>query len=254
MTAQKTSVGQRLSSAVGLDQVSHTYGANETTVTALKNVTWSFTPGSFTAVMGPSGSGKSTLLQCVAGLLEPTSGSVHLGDHRLNGMSEKKLATIRRDLIGFVFQAFNLIPALTAAENITLPLRLARRTTDQAWMNELAGRAGIANRLSHRPHELSGGQQQRVAICRALITKPRVLCADEPTGALDKASSKAVLSVLRDAVTELAQTVIMVTHDPVAAAHADQVLFLVDGRIVDVMTAPTPERVAATMTRLAGED
>ncbi|WP_434974871.1 ABC transporter ATP-binding protein [Streptosporangium saharense] len=254
MTVQKTSVEQRRSSAVGLEQVSHVYGANETTVAALKNVTWSFTPGSFTAVMGPSGSGKTTLLQCVAGLLEPTDGSVLLGEHRLNGMSEKKLAIIRRDLIGFVFQAFNLIPALTAAENIMLPLRLAHRATDQAWMNELASRAGIANRLSHRPHELSGGQQQRVAICRALITKPRVLCADEPTGALDKASSKAVLSVLRDAVTELAQTVIMVTHDPVAAAHADQVLFLVDGRIVDVMGTPTPERVAATMTRLAGED
>ncbi|MFF5205258.1 ABC transporter ATP-binding protein [Streptosporangium sp. NPDC000396] len=254
MTVQKISTGQRLSPAVSLTQVRHVYGVKETAVTALNDVTWNFTPGTFTAVMGPSGSGKTTLLQCAAGLLEPTTGSVFLGDHQLNGMPEKKLAIIRRDLVGFVFQAFNLMPALTAAENITLPLRLAHRAADQAWMNELAKRAGIANRLSHRPHELSGGQQQRVAICRALITKPRVLCADEPTGALDKASSKAVLSVLRDAVNELGQTVIMVTHDPVAAAHADQVLFLVDGRIVDVMETPTPERVAATMTRLAGED
>ncbi|MEU8381519.1 ABC transporter ATP-binding protein [Streptosporangium sp. NPDC048865] len=254
MTAQQTSAEQRLSPAVSLTRIRHVYGAKETTVTALNDVSWDFTPGTFTAVMGPSGSGKTTLLQCAAGLLEPTAGSVLLGDHRLNGMSEKKLATIRRDMVGFVFQAFNLMPALTAAENIALPLRLARRAPDQTWMDELTRRAGIADRLSHRPHELSGGQQQRVAICRALITKPRVLCADEPTGALDKASSKAVLSVLRDAVNDLGQTVIMVTHDPVAAAHADQVLFLVDGSIVDVMETPTPERVSATMTRLAGED
>ncbi|SDM14786.1 ABC transporter ATP-binding protein [Nonomuraea jiangxiensis] len=240
--------------AVRLTQVSHVYGARETAVTALKDVTWEFTPGTFTAVMGPSGSGKTTFLQCAAGLLEPTSGSVSLGPHQLNGMSEKKLAILRRELVGFVFQSFNLIPALTAAENIALPLRLARRGVDRAWTNELAKRAGIADRLDHRPHELSGGQQQRVAICRALITRPQVLCADEPTGALDKAASRAVLSVLREAVDDLGQTVIMVTHDPIAAATADQVLFLVDGRITDVMDAPDPERVAATVTRLAGED
>jgi putative ABC transport system ATP-binding protein len=204
--------------------------------------------------MGPSGSGKTTLLQCAAGLLDPTSGSVFLGPHRLNGMTEKKLAILRRELVGFVFQAFNLMPALTAAENITLPLRLARRSADPAWTKELAERAGIADRLGHRPHELSGGQQQRVAICRALITRPQVLCADEPTGALDKAASRAVLSVLREAVDDLGQTVIMVTHDPIAAATADQVLFLVDGRITDVMDAPSPERVAATVTRLAGAE
>ncbi|MFI7448709.1 ABC transporter ATP-binding protein [Nonomuraea sp. NPDC049714] len=243
-----------LPTAVRLAQVSHVYGAKETAVTALKDVSRDFTPGTFTAVMGPSGSGKTTLLQCAAGLLDPTSGSVFLGPHRLNGMIEKKLAILRRELVGFVFQAFNLMPALTAAENITLPLRLARRSADQAWMNELAERAGIADRLGHRPHELSGGQQQRVAICRALITRPQVLCADEPTGALDKAASRAVLSVLREAVDDLGQTVIMVTHDPIAAATADQVLFLVDGRITDVMDAPSPERVAATVTRLAGAE
>ncbi|MEU0566538.1 ABC transporter ATP-binding protein [Nonomuraea sp. NPDC005983] len=254
MNVLQSTVGQQPPPAMRLAQVCHVYGARETAVTALKEVTWDFSPGTFTAVMGPSGSGKTTFLQCAAGLLEPTSGSVSLGPHQLNGMSEKKLATVRRELVGFVFQAFNLMPALTAAENIALPLRLARRGADQAWMNELAKRAGIADRLSHRPHELSGGQQQRVAICRALITKPQVLCADEPTGALDKAASRAVLSLLREAVTELGQTVIMVTHDPIAAASADQVLFLVDGRIIDVMDAPDPERVAATMTRLAGEE
>ncbi|WP_326820289.1 ABC transporter ATP-binding protein [Streptosporangium sp. NBC_01756] len=254
MNALQSSSRQQPPPAVRLAQVSHVYGARETAVTALKDITWDFTPGTFTAVMGPSGSGKTTFLQCAAGLLEPTSGSVFLGSNRLNGMTEKKLAILRRDLIGFVFQAFNLIPALTAAENITLPLRLARRGVDQAWTNELAKRAGIANRLGHRPHELSGGQQQRVAICRALITRPQVLCADEPTGALDKTASRAVLSVLREAVNDLGQTVIMVTHDPVAAAIADHVLFLVDGRITDMMDAPDPERVAATVTRLAGED
>ncbi|MGN9783949.1 ABC transporter ATP-binding protein [Nonomuraea sp. ZG12] len=243
-----------LPTAVRLTQVSHVYGAKETAVTALKDVSRDFTPGTFTAVMGPSGSGKTTLLQCAAGLLDPTSGSVFLGPHRLNGLTEKKLAILRRELVGFVFQAFNLMPALTAAENITLPLRLARRSADPAWTNELAERAGIADRLGHRPHELSGGQQQRVAICRALITRPQVLCADEPTGALDKAASRAVLSVLREAVDDLGQTVIMVTHDPIAAATADQVLFLVDGRITDVMDAPSPERVAATVTRLAGAE
>lgn len=253
MTRFSNPLETKTQAAVCLEQVQHVYGANETTVTALDEVTWYFHPGTFTAVMGPSGSGKTTLLQCAAGLLEPTSGRVTLGSDHLSGMSEKELARIRRDRIGFVFQAFNLMPALTAAENITLPLRLARRPTDQAWLDEIVKRAAIADRLGHRPHELSGGQQQRVAICRALITQPQVICADEPTGALDKGSSKAVLSVLRDAVNHLEQTVIMVTHDPIAAAHADQVLFLVDGKIVDVTDAPDAERVAATLTRLVGD-
>jgi putative ABC transport system ATP-binding protein len=251
MSTAHTGTGSRV--AVRLEKVRHVYGEKATAVAALRDVTWNFTSGTFTAVMGPSGSGKTTLLQCAAGLLKPTSGSVFLGASELAGMPEKNLAMIRRERVGFVFQAFNLMPALTAAENIMLPLRLAGRATDQDWMNEIVRRAGIANRLDHRPHELSGGQQQRVAICRALITKPQVLCADEPTGALDKASSRAVLSVLRDAVNDLGQTMIMVTHDPVAAAYADQVLFLVDGEIIDVMDAPTPEQVVGSLTRLAGD-
>ncbi|MEN3535205.1 ABC transporter ATP-binding protein [Microbispora sp. ZYX-F-249] len=239
--------------AVRLEEVTHVYGEGQTAVVALKNANWSFASGTFTAVMGPSGSGKTTLLQCAAGLLEPSSGSVYLGDTKLTGLPEKRLAMIRRERVGFVFQSFNLMPALTAAENITLPLRLAGRSADEDWMNAIVSRAGIADRLGHRPHELSGGQQQRVAICRALVTKPGILCADEPTGALDKASSRAVLSVLRETVNDLGQSMIMVTHDPVAAAYADQVLFLVDGEIVDVMDAPTPERVAGSLTGMVGD-
>nr|BFE84266.1 ABC transporter ATP-binding protein [Planobispora longispora] len=200
--------------------------------------------------MGPSGSGKSTFLHCAAGLDSPSSGSVRLGGTELTGMDETRLTKLRRQRIGFVFQAFNLVPSLTVAENITLPLRLSGSRVDRAWLREIVSRVGLDGRTGHRPAQLSGGQQQRVAIARALAIRPEVVFGDEPTGALDTMTARDVLRLLREVVDGMGQTVVMVTHDPVAASYADTVLFLADGRIVDAMTAPTSDRVAERMTRL----
>ncbi|KAA2262297.1 ABC transporter ATP-binding protein [Solihabitans fulvus] len=236
--------------AVLLDRVSKVYGKGDNAVAALDSVTVGFPRGTFTAVMGPSGSGKSTFLHCAAGLDQPTGGSVRLGGVDLSGLRETALTELRRDRIGFVFQAFNLLPSLTVAENITLPLRLAGRRPDRAWVREVTDRVGLTNRLAHRPSELSGGQQQRVAIARALVTKPAVVFGDEPTGALDTSTGRDVLRLLREVVTGTGQTVVMVTHDPVAASYADKVLFLADGRVVGDLIRPTAEQVADRMTHL----
>src|SRR5262245_16922034 len=209
-----------------------TYGEGETAVHALAGVTLSFPAGQFTAIMGPSGSGKSTLMHLLAGLDSPTSGSVVVAGEQLAGLDDKGLTQLRRDKLGFVFQAFNLVPVLTAEENITLPLTLADRPVDQAWFDQLIDTVGLRDRLTHRPAELSGGQQQRVAVARALVHRPAVLFADEPTGNLDSHSSEEVLGLLRRAVDEFEQTVIMVTHEPHAAAVADRLVILSDGKIV----------------------
>ncbi|MFF5783442.1 ABC transporter ATP-binding protein [Streptomyces sp. NPDC012693] len=219
-------------------------------VRALDGVDLDFHAGTFTAVMGPSGSGKSTLLQCAAGLDRPTAGRVEVGGTALEGLSERRLTLLRRDRIGFVFQSFNLLPSLTAAQNVALPLRLAGRRPSRAEVRQALARVGLAGRERHRPGELSGGQQQRVALARALITRPAVLFGDEPTGALDSTTSREVLDMLRELVDRDGQTIVMVTHDPVAAARADRVVFLVDGRVAGELPDPTVERVAARMTRL----
>jgi putative ABC transport system ATP-binding protein len=236
--------------AIQLRSVSRTYGSGDGTVTALDEVTLSFPKGTFTAVMGPSGSGKSTLLQCAAGLDRPTAGLVTIGGTELTGLNETKLTLLRRERIGFVFQAFNLLPSLTAEQNVALPLRLAGRRPAKTEVREALGRVGLADRARHRPTEMSGGQQQRVALARALITRPEVLFGDEPTGALDSTTSREVLTMLRGMVDTDAQTIVMVTHDPVAAAHADRVVFLADGRLSGELLAPTAEAVAAHMTKL----
>ncbi|MBD3136073.1 ABC transporter ATP-binding protein [Microbispora bryophytorum] len=233
-----------------LDAVSKVYGKGQGAVAALREVSVNISGGSFTAVMGPSGSGKSTFLHCAAGLDTPSSGSVRLGGTELSGMDETRLTELRRQRIGFVFQAFNLVSSLTVLENITLPMRLAGARVDRAWLEEIVGRVGLAGRVGHRPAQLSGGQQQRVAIARALVTRPQVVFGDEPTGALDTMTAQDVLRLLREVVDGLGQTVVMVTHDPVAASYADTVLFLADGRIVDAMAAPSSEKVAERMTRL----
>jgi len=236
--------------AVRLESVTKRYGGGESAVTALDALTLGVPERSFTAVMGPSGSGKSTFLHIAAGLDRPTSGAVRLGDADLAALSEDALSRLRRERIGFVFQSFNLVPSLTAAQNITLPLKLAKRAPDRAWIGEVIERVGLAGRVEHKPGELSGGQQQRVAIARALAARPDVIFADEPTGALDTQTGREILALLREAVTLLDQTVVMVTHDPTAASHADTVVFLVDGRVADTMTRPSAEAVADRMTRL----
>lgn len=218
-------------------------------VTALDGVDLEFPRGSFTAVMGPSGSGKSTLLQCAAGLDRPTSGAVEIDGVRLEGLSERRLTLLRRDRIGFVFQAYNLVPSLTAAQNVALPLRLAGRRPSRADVRRALAEVGLEGRAGHRPGRMSGGQQQRVALARALITRPAVLFADEPTGALDTVTSREVLALLRGLVDREGQTIVMVTHDPVAASFADRAVLLVDGRVAGELTAPGAEQVAA---RLAG--
>jgi putative ABC transport system ATP-binding protein len=235
--------------AVLVESMTKTYGAGGSTITAIDNVSLSFPVGSFTAVMGPSGSGKSTLLQCAAGLDRPNSGKVSIGGIELSGLGETALTRLRRDRVGFVFQSFNLMPSLTATQNVELPLRLAGRKADPKAVQAALATVGLADRTRHRPSELSGGQQQRVAIARALVTSPQVLFADEPTGALDTSTSRDVLGLLSGMVAEQ-QTVIMVTHDPMAAAYADRVVFLADGRIADTLERPTAEAVAARMTRL----
>ncbi|MGN9843929.1 ABC transporter ATP-binding protein [Nonomuraea sp. H19] len=239
-----------MTDVVRLDAVSKVYGKGQGAVAALREVSVSIGGGSFTAVMGPSGSGKSTFLHCAAGLDVPSSGSVRLGGTELANMSETQLTELRRQRVGFVFQAFNLVSSLTVAENITLPLRLAGTKADPAWMAEIVDRVGLTGRTERRPAQLSGGQQQRVAIARALVTRPEVVFGDEPTGALDTMTARDVLKLLREVVDTLRQTVVMVTHDPVAASYADSVLFLADGRIVDAMSAPSAEKIAERMTRL----
>jgi putative ABC transport system ATP-binding protein len=236
--------------AVRAEQVVKVHGDGDAAVRALDGVDVDLPAGRFTAVMGPSGSGKSTLLHCVAGLDSLTSGRVLIGDADLSKLSDKALTKLRRERLGFVFQSFNLLPTLSAAENIELPLTLAGRRPDREWLDTVIDTVGLRDRLRHRPSELSGGQQQRVAVARALANKPQVLFADEPTGNLDSRSGSEVLGFLRHAVDRFGQTVVMVTHDPVAAAHADAVVFLADGRVVDTMAAPTAERVLERMGRL----
>jgi putative ABC transport system ATP-binding protein len=223
------------------------YGNGDTAVTALEGVSVDFYAGEFTAIMGPSGSGKSTLMHSVAGLDPLTSGSVHIGDVDLTTLNDKRLTLLRREKIGFIFQAFNLVPTLTAIENITLPLALAGRKPDPIWLDLVISTVGLSDRLEHRPSELSGGQQQRVAVARALASRPEIIFGDEPTGNLDSRSGAEILAFMRQAVRELGQTIVMVTHDPVAASYADRVLFLADGQIVDEMSAPTPDRVLDRM-------
>ncbi|MFJ3954535.1 ABC transporter ATP-binding protein [Streptomyces libani] len=228
------------------------YGQGETQVVALDAVSVEFRQAQFTAIMGPSGSGKSTLMHCMAGLDAISGGSARIGDTELTGLKDKKLTQLRRDRIGFVFQAFNLLPTLTALENITLPMDIAGRKPDRAWLDRVVQTVGLADRLKHRPSQLSGGQQQRVAVARALASRPEIIFADEPTGNLDSRSGAEVLGFLRNSVRELGQTVVMVTHDPVAASYADRVVFLADGRIVDDMPGPTADTVLERMRRLSG--
>ena len=235
---------------VRLDAVHKVYGKGEGAVVALDGVTLGFESGSFTAVMGPSGSGKSTFLHVAAGLDRPTQGTVRLGGVDIAGHSETKLAELRRDRVGFVFQAFNLMPSLTVAENIRLPVRLGTGRLDRDWLSQILARTGLTDRLRHRPSELSGGQQQRVAIARALVTRPDVLFADEPTGALDTSTSREVLELLREIVDTTGQTVVMVTHDPTAAAHADRAVFLADGQVAGQLESPSADTVADRMTHL----
>ncbi|QWZ08195.1 ABC transporter ATP-binding protein [Nocardioides panacis] len=233
--------------AVGLTK---TYGTGDATVTALDGVDVELYAGEFTAVMGPSGSGKSTLMHCCAALDSVTSGSVFVGDTELSRLGDKELTRLRRDEIGFVFQSFNLVPTLTAEENILLPLSIAGRRPDPAWYDLVIDTVGLRDRLTHRPNELSGGQQQRVAVARALASRPSIVFADEPTGNLDSRSGAEVLTLLRRSVDEFGQTVVMVTHDPVAAAFTDRVLFLADGRVVDEVRHPDRETVLDRMTRM----
>ena len=244
--------GMTNTEALRLDEVRKVHGADGNQVVALAGVTLSLPAGTFTAVMGPSGSGKSTLLQCAAGLERPTGGRVFVAGHEMKG-DETELTKFRREHIGFVFQHFNLLPALTVLQNVTLPLRLVGRRVDEARAAEVLRAVGLGDRLSHRPQELSGGQQQRVAIARALVASPSVIFADEPTGALDTRSARAVLALLQQAVRGYGQTLVMVTHAPVAAAHADSVLFLADGRLVGRMIDPTAEAVAERLTHLGDE-
>jgi putative ABC transport system ATP-binding protein len=232
--------GSAAARAVELRKV---YGHGDAAVVALGGVTLDLTKGEYTAIMGPSGSGKSTLLHCLAGLDTPTSGHVFIGDVDLTQLSEKKLTQLRRDRVGFVFQTFNLVPTLTAGENITLPLDIAGRDVDRAWFDEVVNTVGLGDRLTHRPSELSGGQQQRVAGARALVSRPEIVFADEPTGNLDSRSGHELLAFLRSAVKDHGQTIVMVTHDAVAAGFSDRVVFLADGLVVDEMRDPTSDRV-----------
>jgi len=232
---------------VGLSKV---YGQGETQVVALDDVTIDFAAGEFTSIMGPSGSGKSTLLHCTAALDFATSGQVFLGDVELGGLKDKALTQLRRDRIGFIFQSLNLVPTLSARENILLPLAIAGRKPDQEWYDAVIDTVGLRDRLDHRPKELSGGQQQRVACARALLSRPQVIFADEPTGNLDSMAGLEVLKFLRRSVDEFGQTIVMVTHDPVAASHTDRVVFLADGRVVDELRQPTSDLVLERMKRL----
>ena len=239
-------------SAAGAVHATKVYGQGGAAIRALDEVDVSFEAGRFTAIMGPSGSGKSTLLHCLAGLDELTSGQVFLGDVELGSLSEKQLTVLRRDRIGFVFQSYNLIPTLNALENITLPMALAARKPDRAWLDNVIDTVHLRDRLTHRPSELSGGQQQRVAVARALTSRPEVVFADEPTGNLDSKSGIEILGFMSQAVRDLTQTIVMVTHDPIAAAYADRVVFLGDGKIVGELDDPTAETVIDRMKQLGG--
>jgi putative ABC transport system ATP-binding protein len=241
-----TAAGTRAPAARAEDAVK-VYGGGDTAVRALDGVTLDFDRGVFTAIMGPSGSGKSTLMHCVAGLDTLTSGRVVIGDTDLSTLDDKRLTLMRRDQIGFVFQAFNLVPTLTAEENITLPLTLAGRKPDASWIAQVVTTVGLGDRLTHRPSELSGGQQQRVAVARALASRPEIVFADEPTGNLDSRAGAEILTFMAHAVSGFGQTIVMVTHDPVAAGYADRVVFLADGKVVDEMDGPTAERVLDRM-------
>ena len=234
-------------SAIGATKV---YGSGDTRVTALDDVDIEFRAGELTAIMGPSGSGKSTLMHCVAGLDDLSGGRVLIGDTDLTTLNDRQLTILRRDKIGFIFQAFNLVPTLSAIENITLPSSLAGRKPDAAWLDTVVSTVGLGDRLRHRPSELSGGQQQRVAVARALASRPEIIFADEPTGNLDSRTGSEILAFMRRAVRELGQTIVMVTHDPSAASYAGRVVFLADGRIVDELADPTAESVLDRMKQL----
>jgi putative ABC transport system ATP-binding protein len=250
-TAVATTAAERSPlAAARVSSARKTYGTGDAVVAALDDVTVEFAAGAFTAIMGPSGSGKSTLMHCVAGLDTLTSGQAFVGDTDLATLSDKERTILRRDRLGFVFQAFNLLPTLTAEENICLPADLAGRKLDRTWFDTVVDTLKLRDRLGHRPSELSGGQQQRVAVARALVSRPEVVFGDEPTGALDSRTSTELLRFLRTAVDDLGQTVVMVTHDPVAASYADHVVFLADGRVVDELSAPTRDSVLEMMKRL----
>jgi putative ABC transport system ATP-binding protein len=251
MTTVTPPAPARVAAARALD-ATKVYGSGPTAVVALDEVSVEFEAGRFTAIMGPSGSGKSTLMHVVAGLDSLSEGRVLIGDVDLGALSDKELTLLRRDRVGFVFQAFNLVPTLSARENIELPDRLAGRRPDPAWLDEVVRTVGLGDRLAHRPSELSGGQQQRVAVARALAGRPDIIFADEPTGNLDSRSGAEILGFLRRAVDDMDQTVVMVTHDPIAAATADSVLFLADGRIVDHVEAPTASSVLDRISSLGG--
>jgi putative ABC transport system ATP-binding protein len=242
-----TPPADRSTAAARAVQLSKVYGAGDTQVVALDDVSVEFGRERFTAIMGPSGSGKSTLMHCMAALDAATSGRLYVGETELTTLGDAELTRLRRDKVGFVFQAYNLVPTLTAKENITLPLDIAGRKVDPEWFDTVISTVGLGDRLGHKPNELSGGQQQRVACARALASRPDIVFADEPTGNLDSRSGAEVLGFLRRSVREFGQTVVMVTHDPNAASYADRVLFLADGRIVDEMTEPTAERVLERM-------
>jgi putative ABC transport system ATP-binding protein len=245
-----TAVPRAVGPATSARHATKVYGAGATTVRALDDISLELGTGQFTAIMGPSGSGKSTLMHCLAGLDTLTDGQALVGATDLASLSDRERTILRRDRLGFVFQAFNLLPTLTAEENITLPADLAGRHPDRAWFDTVVDQLNLRDRLRHRPSELSGGQQQRVAVARALISKPDVVFADEPTGALDRKAGLELLQFLRSIVDDLGQTVVMVTHDPGAAAYADRVVFLVDGRIVEELHSPTRQRVLDVMARL----
>ncbi|MFC4494233.1 ABC transporter ATP-binding protein [Streptomyces ovatisporus] len=245
--------GARSAVAASAQQLVKSYGSGETRVVALDHVDVEIARGAFTAIMGPSGSGKSTLMHCLAGLDSVTGGRVWVGEQEITGLKDKKLTRLRRDRIGFIFQAFNLLPTLDALENITLPMDIAGRKPDKAWLENVIATVNLDGRLKHRPSELSGGQQQRVAVARALAAQPEIIFADEPTGNLDSRSGAEMLRFLRRSVDQLGQTIVMVTHDPVAAAYSDRVLYLADGRIVDEMHRPTAEAVLDKMLRLAAD-
>ena len=239
-----------MTAAARVHQLTKTYGSGDALVRALDDVTLDLEEREFTAVMGPSGSGKSTLMHCCAALDTADSGSVFIGDQDLTTLKDKGLTRLRRDQIGFVFQSFNLVPTLTAGENILLPLAIAGRRPDPGWYDEVVATVDLGDRLHHRPNELSGGQQQRVAVARALVSRPRIVFADEPTGNLDSHSGAEVLQLLRSSVDRHGQTIVMVTHDPVAAAYTDRVVFLADGRVVDEMRDPSRDRVLEVMARM----
>jgi putative ABC transport system ATP-binding protein len=237
--------------AVRVSGLTKTYGSGDALVRALDDVSVDLYAGEYTAIMGPSGSGKSTLMHVCAALDTADGGRVVVGEHELGRLDDRRLTALRRDEIGFVFQSYNLVPTLTAAENIVLPLAIAGRRPDPEWYDAVVATVGLGDRLRHKPNELSGGQQQRVAVARALVSRPRVVFADEPTGNLDSRSSAEVLDLLRRSVDDHGQTVVMVTHDPVAAAYTDRVVFLGDGRVVDELREPTQEQVLEIMTRMA---